>query len=91
VSKPKKLVVEAPSEREVQLEQTQDFEIIIERYASPRSLTGADSGYGVRNKLTGVVELRFNAYSEALQALGILQSQLDLHMRNFLEQQHRMN
>lgn len=80
-----------PEERELPLDQTEGFEIVIERYVSPRSVSGEDLGYGVRNKKTGVTEMRWGAYSEALQGLMLLQNNLDRHLATFLASQKRLN
>lgn len=80
-----------PEEREITFDQTNDFEIVVERYLSQRSVSGTDSGYGVRNKRTGVVEMRWGAYSEALQGLTLLQEALDKQQAAFEATHKRLN
>lgn len=78
--KPPEPVVDEYEER--LLDETDSYIIIIETYASPqgRSLSGLEQGYGVLNKMTGVVEMRFGAYGEALQGLMMAQDHLDKFM-----------
>lgn len=78
-------------ERELVFDKTNDFEIIVERYLSQRSVSGTDSGYGIRNKRTGVVEMRWGAYSEALQGLTLLQEALDKQQGAFEATHKRLN
>lgn len=82
---------ELPEDPERILDQTTDFEIIVEAYLSNRSITGTDLGYGIRNKKTGVVEMRWGAYSEALQGLTMLQGALDRFQAEFVGKQKRLN
>lgn len=74
---------EIAEEREIVLDSTDGFEIIIEPYVNPRCLSGQDNGYGIRNKRTGVIEMRWGAYSEALQGLLMLQDSLDKFQGQF--------
>jgi hypothetical protein len=70
---------------------TVDYEIILEEYRSDRSRTGMDTGYGIRNKRTGSVEMRFGAYAEAMSWMMILQSKLDEQMVLFHQTQGTLN
>lgn len=78
-------------EREIILDSTTDFEIVIEAYINPRSVTGTDMGYGIRNKRTQVVEMRWGAYSEALQGLQVLQESLDKFTAQFSKYNGKLN
>lgn len=78
-------------EREITLDQTEGFEIVIETFLSNRSSSGTDKGYGIRNKRTGVVEMRWGAYSEAIQGLAIAQENLDKHQSAFEKSTGRLN
>lgn len=80
MAKPSKPVEDLEQPRERELDETIDYLIIVENYASARSMTGMDQGYGILNKNTGVVELRFGAYSEALQGLMVCQDSYDKYM-----------
>ena len=73
------------------LEQTADYEIVVEWYASQRSLTGTEAGYAVRNRKTRVVEARFNAYAEALQGLPQIQENFDRFMGKFVRDRGGLN
>lgn len=75
---------------ETVLDSTTDFEIFIEPHLSNRSLSGLDLGYGVRNKNTKVVEMRWGAYSEAIQGLMVLQENYDKYM-SIYNKKHRGN
>lgn len=77
---PEEVKPEEPPER--LLDETIDYIIIVETYYSQggRSLTGQEQGYAILNKNTGVVEMRWGCYSEALQGLMMLQEQYDKYM-----------
>lgn len=73
------------------LDETVDYIIIIETYSSPNSMIGLDQRYGILNKNTGVVEMRWNLYSEALQGLMLLQDQYDKHMTAYKQKMGMIN
>ncbi len=83
------MAVEEPSER--QLDESCDYLIIIETYPSPMTQTGIDQRYAILNKNTGVVEMRWNCYSEALQGLMLLQDQFDKHMTEYKRKMGMLN
>lgn len=62
------------------LDETIDYIIIIETYPSQHTTEGVDQRYGILNKNTGVVEMRWSCYSEALQGLLLLQEKYDEYM-----------
>jgi len=70
---------------------TDDYEIVLEDYISQRSRTGVDTGYGIRNKRTGSIEMRFGAYAEALSWMMILQEKLNEQMVIFHQTQGKLN
>lgn len=86
---PSEVAVEEPDER--LLDETIDYIIIIETYPSQRSMTGTEQGYGVLNKMTGVVEMHFGAYGEALQGLMMAQDHLDKFMAVYKEKMGMLN
>jgi hypothetical protein len=51
---------------------SKDFELVLETVTSPLMPTGYDTAYGLRNKITGVVELR--GHSLALSVI-VMQNQ----------------
>jgi len=73
------------------LDETAEYIIIVETYASPRSINGMDQGYGILNKMTGVVEMRFGNYGEALQGLLLCQSHYDKFMTEYKKQMGMLN
>lgn len=81
--------VDEPSER--LLDETEDYIIIVETYSSQRSMTGTDQGYGILNKHTGVVEMRWACYAEALQGLILLQDQMDKWMTAYKKRMGMLN
>lgn len=84
MSKKPKLEVESPeTPKELELEETADYVIIVEAFHSSRSVGGIDAGYGILNKHSGVVDLRFGNYAEALQGLIMLQEAYDKYMAEF--------
>jgi hypothetical protein len=87
----KKNLEKVAEERELILEETNDFEIVIEQYVNQRSVTGVDLGYGIRNKRTGVIEMRWGAYAEALQGLMLLQESLDKFQSQFEAKQGKLH
>lgn len=86
---PEPVKVDEPSE--ALLDETIDYIIIVETYSSQRSLTGTDQGYACLNKNTGVVELRFGAYSEALQGLMMLQDAYDKYYTEYKKKMGMLN
>lgn len=58
-------------------DETEDYEIFVEIHLSNRSVSGLDTAYGIRHKRTGVVEMRWGGYAEALQGIVALQDHLD--------------
>lgn len=87
--KTEEVIVDEPSER--LLDESVDYIIIIETYSSPNSMIGLDQRYGILNKNTGVVEMRWNLYSEALQGLMLLQDQYDKHMTAYKQKMGMLN
>lgn len=76
---------------EMCLESTNDYEIVVEYYMSPRSVTGTESGYAVRHKKTKVIEARAGSYMEALQTLPQIQENFDRFMGKFVSAQRGLN
>ena len=85
----KPVEVDDPPERH--LDETCDYLIIVETYSSQRSMTGTDQGYGILNKNTGVVEMRWACYSEALQGLMLCQESHDKYMAIYKRSQGMIN
>lgn len=75
------------------LDETIDYIIIIETYLSTqgRSLTGTEQGYAILNKQTGVVEMRFGTYGDALQGLMLCQSHYDEFMAAYKQKMGMLN
>lgn len=73
------------------LDETVDYIIIVETYSSQRSMTGVDQGYGILNKMTGVVEMRFGVYGEALQGLLLAQDHHDKFMAEYKKKMGMLN
>lgn len=73
--KPPEVAVSEPDER--LLDETIDYIVIVEAFPSSMTLMGTDQRYGILNKQTGVVEMRFNCYSEAIQGLMLCQDSYD--------------
>lgn len=59
------------------LEETANYEILVENYLSNRSTSGLEQCYIIRNKTSGVIEQRWGAYPDALQGIIVLQEGLD--------------
>lgn len=88
----KQLAVEAPEPDERLLDETAEYIIIVETYTSNgRSLNGLEQGYGILNKMTGVVEMRFGAYGEALQGLMMAQDHYDKFMAAYKQKMGMLN
>lgn len=68
---------------ELVLDETENYEICVETCLSPRSVSGLDQNYAIRNKTTQVVEMRWGAYAEALQGILVLQQGLDKFQYEF--------
>lgn len=75
---PEPTVIDEPEQ--TIFDETIDYLIVLDAYASQRSITGMEQGYGVMNKNTGVIELRFGTYAEALSGLMVLQDKYDEYM-----------
>jgi hypothetical protein len=56
---------------------SRDFELILETVVSPMTPTGRDTMYGLRNKLTGVVELRGHSLAYSVMVLQNQQQLFD--------------
>lgn len=78
-------------QRELSFDSTDGYEIIVEEYVNQRSPTGIDESYGIRNKRTGVIEMRWGAYSEALQGILVLQDSLDKYQAVFEKARGKLN
>lgn len=89
--KQKESDAELPELQQPEYDQTIDYAIIVEHYQSQRSLTGQDSGYGILNKNTGVVEMRWSCYSEALQGLILCQETYDKYMTIYKQKMGMLN
>lgn len=72
-----------PEPDEKPIEETQDYELIVETFVSQRDLTGLERGYAIRHKTNLVVESRHHAYAEAIQMLPITQENYDRHLGKF--------
>lgn len=83
------VTVDEPDER--LLDETCDYIIIVETYSSQRSMTGVDQGYAILNKMTGVVEMRFAVYGEALQGLLLAQDHHDKFMAEYKKRMGMLN
>lgn len=90
---PKKKVIPPLNEPadERLLDESIDYLIIVETYGTPHTMTGTDQRYGILNKNTGVVEMRWNCYSEALQGMMLLQDQYDKHMTDYKRKMGMLN
>jgi len=89
VAKKEQVPVDEPPERH--LDETCDYIIVVETYWNQRSMDGRDQGYGILNKHTGVVEMRWACYSEALQGLMLLQENYDKYMTIYKKSQGMLN
>lgn len=89
--KNKKPEPEVDEPKEILLDETCDYIITIETYPDQSSMTGGRQGYGCLNKMTGVVELRFGCYSEAIQGILMLQDQYDKHMAVYKQKMGMLN
>lgn len=81
--------VDEPVER--LLDESCDYLIIIETFHSQMTLDGRDQRYAILNKNTGVVEMRWNCYSEALQGLMLLQDQYDKYQTLYKQKMGMLN
>jgi hypothetical protein len=56
---------------------SRDFELVMEQVVSPMTPSGYDTMYGLRNKLTGVVELRGHSLAYSVMVLQNQQQTFD--------------
>jgi len=48
---------------------SRDFELVLEQVVSPMTPSGYDTMYGLRNKITGVIELRGHSLAYSVMVL----------------------
>lgn len=81
--------IDGPDER--LCDETCDYIIFVETYPYSGTVTGMDQRYGILNKMTGVVELRFGTYGEALQGLLACQEHYDRFMIEYKRKMGMLN